>query len=64
MVIQTVRLDQVDNVKPVKFACLCVCYFEVVPLGVPLGLSVVVEQQVVFVFIYFYSSVQIPTFEF
>ena len=55
MVIERVRLHQIDNVEFIRLACFGVSDSEVVPLGVASGVVVRLEDQVVLIFIHLNS---------
>jgi len=63
VVVKTVRLHQVDNIEPVRLTCLCVADSEVVPLGVPPGVVVGLQDYVVFEFVHLDRSSQVAGFE-
>jgi hypothetical protein len=52
MVIERVRLHQINNVEFIRLACFGVRDSEVVPLGVASGVVVRLEDQVVLIFIH------------
>lgn len=63
MIIKTVWLYQVDDVKSVKFSSLCVCYSEIVPLSIASCVVIWFQNQVVFVLIDLNSSSKIARFK-
>lgn len=63
MIVQRVRLDEIDDVKPIVFASLCIRDAEVKPLRVASGVVVGLEDEVILVFVNLDGSSQIATFE-
>lgn len=63
MVVKTVGLHQVYDVKPVRLTCLCVADSEIVPLGIPPGVVVGLQDDIIFKFVHLDCSSKVSSFE-
>lgn len=63
MVIETVRLHQVNDVKTVQFASFCICEPEVVPLRITTSVVIRLQNQIVFILVDLDRSSKISAFE-
>ena len=63
MVVKGVRLDEIDDVKPVKFASPCISKPEIIPLGVSTRVVIWFQDQVIFVIVDLDCSAQVAAFE-
>lgn len=63
MVIERIWLNQVNDIKSVIFTRFCVGDAKVVPLCIPSGIIVWLQNQIVFILINLNSSPEISTFK-
>ena len=63
LIIGALWLDQIYNIEFVSPSLARVAHREIIPLRVKIGAPVVVQNQIVFVFIHLDGPAQIPTFE-